>query len=516
VDIVLQKVGKGKGKVDSARVASQTLFSAAADAMANESFDTYLESLKKALKRGVWKGGFVAGEVSGNQLATWVARTPGILVSIVGKPAEMAWAILRIPEASQIMERAPRHAAAMTALRIGGTDLDALVAADFATGNFVERSPNQNQADWVRAAPFLNPNIQSMYQFWRKILHPDPKVAWHYRMRMGWIAARITILWAASQLLRPEEDEEEIALIERERDDKEKLTHMLVGGWLRIPFSRGIEGIFQSVVWNGLQNLTADMPLPDKRTFIKELISRSVGDPMMAFPPIATAWLEYKTGYDFHLDRSYEQPWLKYKKRPQDQFYASTPKMYRSVSNALGAAWETGIPMVPNASPIQVEHFLRTGLSASAYDLIRMADKLWSGEITLESLDKARQLGPVSSLSYHFPRGFRAPSVRLLDDVDEAMGQLRTKLKQEKVPIPIEEYLAIEKILDTAEDLEATAELVSDLGKQAREQYELKNFEASERLQKNMTYLASSVIVKYPELANQVLEAANWQGAERR
>jgi hypothetical protein len=419
----------------------------------------------------------------------WSGMSPGARAGALVNPFQgLAWVMKPIDLAlyltgqkavSQLSEEAPRIGAFKTAKRHGASDQEAQMAYDMVSGNFGEGPGSSNLHSVYRMAGFVNPGFQITYQLTHGLVHPDPKVRWEKRLKLGgWVPLVTALMWALNKLITPDEREEDL----KERPTADRFAYMPIGGLIRVPFDYGLVGAVQAYTWNTLDDWVGDRPPSVKRAKAKALVGRILdlpGHPMSFMQPQIKAAIEMQANYNFYWGKELE-PWWMRSKPLEDRHYEDTPELYRRVGAKVGIG------------PLKVQHFARS-MAVQIDEALRQYEMYKSGE----KIEGPEDVKFVSRRIQTKPIGWRSASVEKLAEVMERLQQAEARLYALDLGDPAGKEL--EEMLDTGYDLLASWEemmAVYDMAKEARRAGERDLYD---ELLGEMTVVAQKAIARNQE-----------------
>ena len=338
---------------------------------------------------------------------------------------------------SNITEALPREGAYLTELRRGFSEERAQMAYDKITGNFGQKSTNQNIANVVRAAGFLNPAIQIMWGYGEQLSHPDNKVKMQFigmkiPALMTWGAIGAAMNYLLMKAIYDDDELEEILAQMGERKDNDRLGYMAIGGKIRLPYDYGLTGSAASFGWNVVEEQLIGEPIKgDKMAW--ELLDRArdlpgVTDVINPFLKVAgELWMNHNLYFDEDIVPSWMEAAYPY--NPELQAWPSTPEIYKMIGRGA------------KVSPLQIQYFVKNVFTSMTDDTINMVDKINRGEeVKLSDAPLARRI------IQQEPRGWRSKSVQKLSDLESKYKSLKAAHKDMKRRgVPKEQLDAVDK-----------------------------------------------------------------------
>jgi hypothetical protein len=353
----------------------------------------------------------------------WLIEAPGIAMTAFLKPIEIINFLVLGRAGAQFSEEASRARAYKDALDAGKSHEAAQTAYDMITGDFGDPAGSAAMTALYRMPGFVMPTVNITYEVFHRLSHPDPRQRAAYWVKAGpWVALMTTIAWAINKLITPDDKEKEL----EERLEEDRLSYMVIGGYLRIPFDYGPIGGVQSYTWNTLEGMYTGSPL-SKKAGARLILKRAMdlpGHPMGFLQPQLKALIEGQADYRWYFGDKIEAPWMAGRTLEERVFW-STPKVYVLMSKWIRR--KTGAEF----GPLKIQHFVRAGLAYQLDETIRWIDRKQRG-----IPDEDPVLGPVGPstpfigrLFQREPRGWFSSSVRSLDEIDTAYADLKKRIK---------------------------------------------------------------------------------------
>lgn len=310
---------------------------------------------------------------------------------------------------AQFFETAGREGAAVSVLRRGGTDEEALMKYWTAAGQFNEH-PGVADARIVMNIPgFLNPMFQGVRNAMQKLSDPDPGVrgtAWtRLLVMMPMIFGGAAV---ASYLMMRREDRDK----ERQRPVEDRMNFMDINGF-SIPFPYGPEGVMASVVYNAVMDDLLGRPMEDADKTAMMLLKRigDPGSPIQFFGPQLATLMEAGMNWSNYRQRNIVSPWM-VNLPASEQYYSTTPEFYRKIGQMF------------NYSPAKLQYVTQQAISRQADETIRMLEAMDGGRPMQEAAD----VPFVGRLFVRDPIGFGSQAMRNADEVEGKLLLLNTRL----------------------------------------------------------------------------------------
>jgi hypothetical protein len=466
---------------------------AAASELLSRSFQSTLSTEHQARVEGwreVMREGVVIDGYAELGVAEKMASLPGQVLSALLKPFEMMLWATGQRTFSQAMEENTRLGAFSAVREAGGNAEQARMAYDLVSGNFGESPGAANARALYRSAGFLNPAVQTNYELWRRLFHPDPeirKVSW--AVRLGSIGAMTAVAWAVNTLITPDDRLEELD----ERPDEDKLTYMPIGGVFRVPFDYGIVGGAQAATWNLLENM-AGRGARNKKALARIMARRVVDLPVhpTAFlSPQIIALIEAETNYVFYFDDAIEAGWME-NVPIEDRHFSTTPGVYQTASKILRPISNVTPLSEDTFGPLRVRHMVRSGLTYQIDDWIRYVNKVSDGESGVG--DIADDSPYTRKLWQREPIGWRSQSVQDVAKAANKYDALRQSIRElSKNNAPPER---IEELMRESQDLVRQKQgmrMIEGAYQQVKQARKEGDYEKAKEWERKMTRIARNV-----------------------
>jgi hypothetical protein len=387
------------------------------DATTRDKHKTRVQHAKDVMLEGLVVPGF--GSLS---VADKVASVPGIAMSTLLKPVDFFNYVTGTRWLAEQTESLAREGAYIRARQRGKSQADAHAMYDKISGNFGQRQADKAVADVIRAAGFLNPALQVIYQMGEAITeaNPDKRLKMNaaragYLSTLGAVAAATNYLIVLAMYGDDEDELEAVLRNMRERDENERLSNMAVLGVVRLPFDYGPAGSVMSFSYNAVEDQLLGNRV-DSTERAKALLKRAVQLPGFdeVIPPHAKVGYELWNNHSFYQDREIVPEYLMRTYAGNDalQFAWYTPDLYRDIGAQL------------NVSPMKIQYAVRGLTTAIVDDTVQFMDKAnkrgW----------KVKDLPPIAGLTTWEATGSRSRSVDALmelGDVYDATTQALAK-----------------------------------------------------------------------------------------
>ena len=402
-------MNKITGKRPTAKRTSE-LFSKGIEGAGTSAHKTRANAFTKTLMEGLepiedWK------------LMSWPQRLrsmPGLTSNILIKPIDFALALTGQTAVAEAGETATREGAAIQEIKAGGTDRSVNNAYAFISGNFGEKSGYADVSSILKPTGFVNPGLQILHRQILKATDPsskDRKAFW-LKLTIA-VPANTAAIWAVKWLISDDEDKER----EKERPTADRGAYVDVKG-VRIPFDYGVIGVAQSLTWNYLDTQVADMTMYDIHTYALSVVKR-IGDipgsPMDYLPPLLRLREELKANRSFYFQKYIVPPMME-NLDPEDQKFASTPKLYNDIGKVL------------RYSPIKLQYAFNSAGFQQVDEVIKLADRIDRGVPLKEKADYPF----VGRLFIRNPKGWGSASVQEIGRrVDKKVSELKRKARDE-------------------------------------------------------------------------------------
>lgn len=429
------------------------------------------------------------------------AELPGQIMSALLWPVNMALYGTGQRRFSELTEDSTRLGAYLAVKKAGGVDELASMAYDMVTGNFGERPASGTIAGLYRTGGFINPQIQILSEQYRRLSSPDPVQRQLLMLRGASLALSTAVGWAVNTLVTSPEREKELEL----RVDYERLSHMAIGGYLRLPFAYGPEGAIQSYVWNSLDHMAGKGGVSSRKKLATGVITRALdfpGEPMAFLQPQLKALIESEAGYSFFWNDTIEPGWMDNLPVEQRAFY-STPGVYKRVSefmNLTTAGLVAGNVLpggsIISLSPIRMQYFIRNGLSRYIDDTIVAFDRAAKGEGNV-----AAQLAKSyhRSLSTRTPKGWYTQPAESIEELEAkyqmAMRRYRSYMETGGTNAAVTAQL--EKRIDSLQEIHQAQLQLRRLYEGVKEARRDGDFDTAQSLEMEMAVQAANAIEQH-------------------
>jgi predicted RNA methylase len=343
-------------KGDPFQVRNETeLMSKAIDHTNDVAHQGLVEKFKTILGEGIVVPGW-----SKMHFLEQAAEAPGQILSTVTKPIDIALWVTGQRWLSQTLESLPREGAAVATKKRGGSDEQALAAAERISGNFGMKPGDPNVAAFWRTAGFFNPALQVMYQQYTMLTDPDPRVRGRHAIKYGVLGAVAAIGAAINFLMSDDEERRRLA----QRKDADRYRNVSLGG-IRLPFDHGPAGAVMSYGWNSMETYLLDSG-PSGTDNAKAALERAISLPGLVdwmHPFIRTA-MELKQNHSWFTQDYIVPRWMEdaYPQNPELQALPSTPETYKRLGELTGT------------SPIKWQYGVRNVLTSQADQAIRLME----------------------------------------------------------------------------------------------------------------------------------------------
>jgi hypothetical protein len=449
------------------------------DATTRDKHKTRVQYARDVLLEGLVVPGF--GSLS---VADKVSSLPGVAMSTVMKPVDLFNFVTGTRWLAEQTESLAREGAYIRARKRGKSQADAHALYDKISGNFGQRQADKAAADVIRAAGFLNPSLQVIYQMGEAITEASPSQRLKLNAtRAGYLSALGSVAAATNYLLIHSlfgDDEEELQAIlrnMREREETERLSNMAVLGVVRLPFDYGPAGSIMSFAYNATEDHLLGSRV-DGTERAKQLLKRAAELPGFdeVIPPHAKVNYELWNNWSFYRDREIVPRYLEknYADNPSLQFNWYTPDLYRDIGAGL------------NVSPMKVQYAVRGLTTAIVDDTVKFFDKAnkdgW----------EVQDLPPIAGLTTWDATGHRSRSVNAVMDLGDAYDattqvlEQDNRLSQSDRETLIEKRRGLQLAKAVSERIESLADDVSDEQRRSEPDHE-----RIESLSDEMTRIAS-------------------------
>lgn len=311
---------------------------------------------------------------------------------------------------SQFFETAGREGAAISVLRRGGTDEEALMKYWTAAGQFNEHAGVADARIMMNIPGFFNPMIQGLRNAGQRLSDPDPAVA-------GTAWARMLIMMpllfgaaaGARYLLMSKEEKDR----ERNRPVDDRMNFMEIGGF-SVPFPYGAEGVMGSMVYNSVMDDLLDRPRVEADKTVWMMLKRifDPGSPLSVFGPQLSTLGEASFNWSVYRQKHIVSPWMAGLPASQ-QFYSTTPKFYQELGEWF------------NYSPAKLQYIMQQAISRQADETIRYMESLDRGRPIQEPAD----VPFVGRLFIREPLGFSSQPLRDAEVVETRLRDLDMRLQ---------------------------------------------------------------------------------------
>lgn len=449
------------------------------DATTRDKHKTRVQYARDVLLEGLVVPGF--GSLS---VADKVSALPGVAMSTVMKPVDLFNFVTGTRWLAEQTESLAREGAYVRARKRGKSQADAHALYDKISGNFGQRQADKAAADVIRAAGFLNPSLQVIYQMGEAITEASPSQRLKLNAtRAGYLSALGSVAAATNYLLIHSlfgDDEEELQAVlrnMREREESERLSNMAVLGVVRLPFDYGPAGSIMSFSYNATEDHLLGSRV-DGTERAKELLKRAAELPGFdeVIPPHAKVNYELWNNWSFYRDREIVPRYLEknYADNPSLQFNWYTPDLYRDIGAGL------------NVSPMKVQYAVRGLTTAIVDDTVKFFDKAAKDGWEIQDLP------PIAGLTTWEATGHRSRSVNAVMDLGDAYDattqvlEQYNRLSQSDRETLIEKRRGLQLAKAVSDRIESLADDVSDEQRRAEPDHE-----RIESLSSEMTRIAS-------------------------
>jgi len=420
----------------------------------------------------------------------WLIAAPGRGMSLGLKTVDIINYITGGRALSKFTESLTREGAYIDARRRGLDQATAHRKFDLSSGNFAQRQANRTVAGFVRAAGFLNPALQIMWQNYEAISHPSPSrrlslnaAKASYISSLAAAAAATNILLIRS--LFDDDEAEEILENMRETPEKERLGNASIMGWFRMPFDYGMAGTLMSTVWNETQDhILGQLGKPVNKDAVeraKAVIIRAANLPKAdsLIPPSVKVGVEQYRNRVEYTDREIVPSYMldRYGENPQLQYFWDTPEIYMEIGSAAGV------------SPLRVQHAVK-GIMTSVIDsTVVYLDKVHKGRAKWADFPLTRGL-----ITWE-PRGLNSRSVQTLMDMDAAHQALKIAIEKD-TRLSKEQKDKLRSKRDALEMASETMKSITKLWDDIREERnsETPDYDRIESLEREIRDIASEFI----------------------
>lgn len=405
-------------------VATRTLLANTGDVhggVVNSIRDSFWEMLKE---------GLVIDDFSSRSWSQIGQQVPGIVASGITKPVDIANWLTGGYYLSTLGENLTREGAQRLSLMRGDTPERARMNRDKITGNFGQRPGSPAAAELYGATSFLNATVQSSYQGFEGLYHPDPKIRAINAAKLVVASIQGAALAALGYLIvlatsKDEEDRDQKLKFLRERPEFDRLRYMSIGG-VRLPFGNGpIAGMF-GFGYNAIEGMLIEQPVASQELAMG-VLGNILDTPEIAdfIQPQIKSAIEVINNRAYYFDRDIVPGWMadKYAHVPELQAYDSTPEAYKSMAKFFADIPGTGRWLA--VSPLKIQHVIRNSFSREIDSLITAVDKAAQG-IPVDMSDY-----PLFGRAFiREPRGWSSHSVDSLSDINDEYLTLRDRAKE--------------------------------------------------------------------------------------
>ena len=307
-------------------------------------------------------------------------------------------------------ETAGREGAAISVLRRGGTDEEALLKYWTAAGQFNEHAGVADARVMMSIPGFLNPMFQGTRNAMQKLSDPDPKVrgtAWTRMLVM--IPLTFTTAAVATYLSMQRKDRDR----ERQRPVEDRMNFMEINGF-GVPFPYGPEGVMASVVYNAVMDDLLSRPMKSADKTALMLVKRvfDLGSPLQFLGPQFAAINEAQMNWSNFRQRHIVSPWM-VNLPASEQYYSTTPEFYVKLGQMF------------NYSPAKLQYVMQQAISRQADETVRLMESMDGGRPMQEAAD----VPFVGRLFVRDPIGFGSQAVRDADAIEDRLRLLNTRLQ---------------------------------------------------------------------------------------
>jgi hypothetical protein len=405
-------VGQLTGKKSLPGIQEAELYASVSAATHSKRHKDMWDKLGNDFKNMLQEGLYVPGW-SGMGGLDRAAHLPGVAISSVQKARDIVNWLTGSRLASAWSERLSRSGAYKIAIDQGQSQEVAQLRHDKVSGYFVARPGSASFAAYYRAALFLNPNLQTLYQTYRILTDPlmsrqnKAKAAALAGARVGFRMTQIALVGGAmaalwNWLFCDDDDRDRLA----ERQSEERMTAMNIkipgtSGFIRLPFAYGPEGAFQSFGYNLMEGYLIDKNVRSDAA-IQSLLSRAASVPevsgLLTLPGQLT--VELWANKTFFGNRPIVPQGL-------ERLYQDTPHLQYTPKTPEWAVW---LGEKIGVSPIKLEYAARQIVMPAAMEGINLPDRLERG------INEPSELPLVGRLFAYEPTGFWSESGRELAD----------------------------------------------------------------------------------------------------
>lgn len=311
---------------------------------------------------------------------------------------------------SQFFETAGREGAAISVLRRGGTDEEALMKYWTAAGQFNEHAGVADARIMMNIPGFFNPMIQGLRNAGQMLSDPDPAVAGTAWSRMLIMMPLLFGAAAGARYLLMSKEEKDR---ERNRPVDDRLNFMEIGGF-SVPFPYGAEGVMGSMVYNSVMDDLLDRPRVEADKTVWMMLKRifDPGSPLSVFGPQLSTLGEASFNWSVYRQKHIVSPWMAGLPASK-QFYSTTPKFYQELGEWF------------NYSPAKLQYIMQQAISRQADETIRYMESLDRGRPIQEPAD----VPFVGRLFIREPLGFSSQPLRDAEVVETRLRDLDMRLQ---------------------------------------------------------------------------------------
>jgi hypothetical protein len=310
---------------------------------------------------------------------------------------------------AQFFETAGREGAALSVLRRGGTDEQALAKYWTAAGQFNEHSGVPDLRIAMSIQGFTNPMFQGTRNAMQRLTDPDPAVRGTAWTRL--LVMMPTVFGGAATmayLMMSDREREK----ERQRPVDQRMNFMDLGG-LSVPFPFGPEGAMASMIYNATMDDLLGRPKVDAQRSAWTLLKKVGGDmsPLQVFGPQLATLMEARMNFSEFQQRNIVSPWM-INLPASEQYYSTTPEFYREMGKMM------------DYSPAKLQYIVQQGISRQLDEVLRMVEAVDRGRPVQEHAD----VPFIGRLFTRDPIGFNSQAVRSAADVEARLQLLDTRL----------------------------------------------------------------------------------------
>lgn len=341
-----------------------------------------------------------------------IGGVPGALAGLAATPkgVDLINLITGGRTTAQFFETAGREGAAVSVLKRGGTDEEALLKYWTAGGQFNEHAGVADARIMMNIPGFFNPMIQGLRNAGQKLSDPDPAVAGTAWARMLIMMPLLFGAAAGARYLLMSKDEKDR---ERNRPVDDRMNFMDIGGF-SVPFPYGVEGVMGSMIYNSVMDELLDRPRveADKTAIMMMKRIFDPGSPLSVFGPQLSTLGEASFNWSVYRQKHIVSPWMAGLPASQ-QFYSTTPKFYQELGEWF------------NYSPAKLQYIMQQAISRQADETIRYMESLDRGRPIQEPAD----VPFVGRLFIREPLGFSSQPLRDAEVVETRLRDLDMRLQ---------------------------------------------------------------------------------------